>query len=442
MTSNAYRRYVLGALAVTFAFVWLDRSLIMLLLQPIKEDLRVSDAQLGFVSGIAFALFYATVGLPISRWADTGNRVSITSIAIATWGVTVSMCLFVGNFFHLVVARVFAAVGEAGCMPPTYSLLGDYFPKPAERARAMSVYWIAAPIAPVLGFIAGGYVAERYGWRMTFLLAGLLALLVAIVFRMTVRDPRMNASSLQAPPQQPRRFVDVGRALWNRASSRHLTIGMILFFTMAQGMNPWYAAFMMRSHGMSTSELGVWLGMIFAIGGVAGTWLGGYVVARWYADNERGQIRLISIMVASLAPWFILFLLLPRKEHTLAVLFPLIVAFNFFNGPIFAMLQRLVADEMRARALAVVMMLANLIGMGIGPQLIGIFSDLLMPRLGPDSLRYAMLGTSLITLWAAHQFWQVSHTVKSDLSDVAQRARYCPDAAQFPAEIDDAVRLR
>jgi MFS family permease len=169
MFSDAYKRYVLGTLTLVYTLNYLDRGLIILLLQPIKEDLHISDTQLGFVTGIAFALFYATLGLPIARCADRGNRVTITSIAIGLWGGTVMLCLFVTNFVHLVFARIAAAIGESGCMPPTYSLVGDYFPAPAERTRAMATYWLASPVALLISLVAGGWLNERYGWRVTFL---------------------------------------------------------------------------------------------------------------------------------------------------------------------------------------------------------------------------------------------------------------------------------
>lgn len=419
MSKYTYKRYVLALLTLAFGFVWLDRSLIMLLLQPIKEDLHVSDTQLGFVTGIAFALFYATLGLPIARWADRGNRVTITSIAIALWGATVTLCIFVTNFAQLVLVRILAAVGEAGCMPPTYSLLGDYFPNASERTRAMTVYWMAAPLAPLIGFVLGGWLNERYGWRVTFLLMGAPALVVALLLKATIPDPRGQSSR----GQQDRPFpcmADVLSALWLQSSSRHLCIGMILFFTMSQGLNPWYAAFMIRSHGMGTAELGMWLGLIFAVGGIAGIWLGGYVANRWFGNNEASQMRLSAVMIASLVPWYVLFLLLPQREQALIALVPLIVVFNFFLGPTFALMQRLVTDEMRATTLAVVMLLANLIGMGIGPQIVGVLSDMLRPGLGTDSLRYAMLATSFVALWAAYHFWQVGRSVKGDLLSVSQ----------------------
>lgn len=418
MFGKTYKRYVLGTLTLVCTFNYLDRSLIALLLQPIKEDLRLSDTQLGFLTGIAFGLFYATLGLPIARWADRANRVSITSIAIALWGVTVMSCLFVASFVPLVAARVAAAVGESGCMPPTYSLLGDYFPEPAERTRAMAVYWLASPIAAMVSFIAGGQLNERYGWRLTFFIVGVPALLIAVLVKMTIAEPRLHASYENVPVQHALRTREILAILWRQHSTRHLIIGLTLLWTMGLGLGPWYAAFMIRSHGMGTAELGIWLGLIFGLGGIGGTWLGGYLASRWFADNEQGQVCWSAFSIALLVPCFVLFLFLPHKEQALIALVPFIVVFGLFLGPTFALMQRLVADEIRATTLAVTMLFANLVGMGIGPQVVGTLSDLLIPVLGHDSLRYAMLTMSLVALWSAYHFWQVGLSVKDDLLTV------------------------
>lgn len=189
---------------------------------------------------------------------------------------------------------------------------------------------------------------------------------------------------------------------------------------------------MMRSHGVGTVELGTWLGLIFGFGGMAGTWLGGYVASRWLADNERAQMRLCAITIGAVVPGYALFLLLPGKQLVLMALVPSSIAFAFNLGPAFALMQRLVGAEMRA-TLAVVMLLANLIGMGIGPQVIGILSDLLRPSLGVDSLRYAMLAVVAAAFWAAYHFWQVGRTIREDLLAVTNRGDRNADEALMEA---------
>lgn len=409
-----YRRYVLCVLTVVYTMNFIDRNLMFLLLQPIKEDLRLSDTELGFLTGIAFALFYAFVGIPIARSADRANRVTITSIAIGLWGLTVMSCMLVLNFAQLVLARIAAAVGEAGCMPPTYSLLGDYFPKPAERIHAMAFYWLGAPLSALISLILGGWLNERYGWRMTFFIMGLPALLVAVIVKLTIVEPRSKA-----PPRPVERNVpspvQVLMRLWRQRSSRHLSIAIILHFALSAGLAPWYAAFMIRSHGMGTADLGLWLGLIFGLSGIVGIVGGGIVATRWFPDDERGQLRMSAVMNASLVPCFFVLLLVPQKLYALLALLPLGMVFVFVNGPTFALMQRLVDDRVRATAIALVMMLANLIGMGVGPQIVGILSDELAPFAGADSLRYAMLSMSFVAFWAAFHFWQAGRTVRQDL---------------------------
>jgi predicted MFS family arabinose efflux permease len=190
---------------------------------------------------------------------------------------------------------------------------------------------------------------------------------------------------------------------------------------MGLGLSPWYAAFMMRSHRMVTEELGVWLGLIFGIGGVSGVLIGGHVASRWYASDESAQMRLSGITVAALVPCFIAFLTLPQKYEALVALVPLIMALSCFLGPTYALMQRLVSDDMRATMLAVIMLLANLLGMGLGPQIVGILSDILMPFVGNESLRYAMLVMSFVALWAAYHFWKVSLYIKGDLANMGYR---------------------
>jgi MFS family permease len=423
MFSAAYKRYALVTLTLVYGVSMLDQGLITLLLQPIKEDLHLSDTELGFLTGIAFALLYAMLTLPIGRWADRGNRTTIAATAVGLWGAALMLCLFATNFFQLVLARAAAAVGASGSMAPTYSLVGEYFPKSSEHTHAMTIYMLAGPLSVLVSFIVGGWLNERVGWRATFLIMGIPGLLIAALVKMTIAEPRRECGRPRCAVQQAPSMREVLRTVWRLRSSRHLSIAIILFFVMGFGLSPWYAAFMMRTHGMNTAELGVWFGLIAGLGGIAGIWLGGFAAVRLFPRNEQGQMRLIAVMSALMAPCFGLFLLLPNRQYALAAFIPLVMASNFYYGPTFALMQRLVANEMRATTLAVVMLLSTLIGMGIGPQAVGLLSDILRPALGDDSLRYAMLILSLVTLWSAFHFWQVGRTVKDDLLAVALRAQ-------------------
>jgi MFS family permease len=427
MFTNVYRRYVLATLTLVYTLNSLDVPLMTLLLQPIKTELGLSDGQLGFLTGIAFALFYATLGVPIARWVDRGNRVTITSVAVGLWGAAVMLCVLVGSFGQLVLARMAAAVGASGSMPPTYSLLGDYFPAAAERTRAMAIYMLSGPLAPLISFVAGGWLNEHYGWRIALFAAGVPGILFAMLVRMTIREPRTIADVSNLPRPVPP-TAEVLATLWNQRATRHLTVAIILFYAEGLGLSPWVAAFMMRSHGMGTSDLGVWLGLIWGVGGIVGVLLGGHLSELWFAGDERRQMRLVALLTASLVPGYLLLLYVPRKEQALIVMVPLMMVANSVFGPTFALLQRLVVDEMRATALAIVMLLANLIGMGVGPQMVGTLSDLLVPFTGIDSLRYAMMTVSLLALCSAYHFWKVGKTVKADLAAVPWYPRQEPHA--------------
>jgi MFS family permease len=410
---TAYKRYVLATLTVVFGLNYLDRCLLILLLQPIKIDLHLSDTQLGLLAGPAFGLFYAVLGIPMARWADRGDRSTLTAIAIALWGATMMLCVLLRNFGQLLATRVLASVGEAGCMPPTYSLIGDYFPGVSERNRALAVYWLASPLAALTSFFAGGWLSERYGWRFTFFVMGIPGILVAVLVKLTIRETR-TASVQRAQRRPVNNLMSVLALLWSRPSLRHLAIAIVLFFTLAQGLNPWYAAFLTRSHGMGVAELGVTLGSIFGAGGFVGILSGAYLIGQRFAHDVRAQMSLSALALSATVPLFILFLLVPQKQGALLALVPLIVVFNCTLGPTFALLQGLVPENARATTLAVIMLAGNLMGIGVGPALVGALSDLFQPLVGADSLRYGMLAMSLVGGWTAYHFWRAGRHVVSE----------------------------
>lgn len=413
--SSAYKNYVLIIMTTVYTVNLIDRQLIGLLLQPIGEEFQLTDTQLGFLTGIAFGLFYATLGVPIARWADRGNRVTITSLAIGLWGLTVSACMLVTTFGQLVAARVAASIGESGCKPPTYSLVGDYFPTTRERTRAMSIYWLAGPLAGLIAYVLGGWLNALVGWRMTFFLIGLPGLALAVLVKLTIREPRAEDPTRISQPPMP--LPQVFNVIRHQKSIRNLAIALILVFTMFYGVSPWNLVFLMRSHGMGSVELGIWWGFLSGAAGVGATLLGGYVSNRWYAGNERGQMRLCAFSVAMAAIPYLAFLLVGQRHVAVSLLAAWYFSLTAVAAPTFSAMQRLVPEQMRATVMAMIMLFCNLIGMGIGPQFIGILSDLLRPEYGGDSLRYAMFFVIGLMIWASYHFWQVSTVVTRDLED-------------------------
>jgi len=411
---EAYKRYVLIVLTIVLTVSYLDTSLITVLLQPIKVDLSLNDSQLGLLTGIAFAFFYATLGIPIARWADRGNRVSIAAIAIGLWGLTLGLSLFIGNFFQLFVGRVAAGVGQAGCFPPMYSLLGDYFPEPQEKTRAMAILMLAQPIS-AMGLFLSGWMEVHFGWRLAFVAIGILGVLAAALLKVSVREPRRRRIHASKPGVP---FSSVLSAVWHQRSFRHLTFAMMILFVVGQGLNPWYAAFLVRSHGMNTEQVGAWLTVIMALGLSSGTLLGGYIANRLFAGREDLQMRVNALVLICTVPCSALFLLAPLGAALTGLLL-VQIAFGYFIGPTLALIQRLVDQRMRATAFALLMLAANLVGMGIGPQLVGVLSDLSTPLLGMDALRFSMLAVSILSLWASREFICVAHTVIRDLEVVS-----------------------
>lgn len=423
MSNHLSKRFTLAVLTAVYSLNLVDRSLIGLLLQPIKIDLHLSDTQLGFVTGIAFALFYATLGVPIARWADRGNRVTICSAALAIGGIAVSASILITTYFQLVIARIAAAVGEAGCKPPSYSLVGDFFPGSAERTRAMAIYHAGGAAAASLAYVVGGWVNELYGWRTTLLVVGgLPCLVIALVARLTVVEPRTQTAKAPGSPVHQLPMIETLSVLWGSRSFRHLSLALILIYTMGSGLGPWKAVYLMRIHHMGTGELGAWLGAAVGIGSVASILLGGYLASHWLANNERAQMWMCGSGVALLVPCYVAFLTVPQKHQALLILIPIYLLPGLYIAPTYVLMQRLVPNEMRATALASVMLFVHLIGIGVGTQVVGILSDALASTFGHASLRYAMLAVSSVAIWAAYHFWKAGQTIVADLS-AANRGR-------------------
>lgn len=419
MRDRAYKRYLLTTLLVILAFNFADRYALGILLQDIKVDLDLSDTQLGLLSGIAFALFYSVLGVPIARWADRGNRVTIISLSAAVGGVMVALCGSAGSFVQLLLIRIGVATGEAGCIPPAHSLIADHFSR-AERPRAVSTYMLGIPLSMMVAYFFAGWINELYGWRTTFMVLGLPGLGTALLAWLTLREPRTAANVVRAQPAQPA-LREVWITLLTNATFRHLLLCYSVMYFFWGGIGKWLPVFFIRSHGLGTGELGTWFAVIWGGGGLIGTYLGGALASRYAAHNERLQIRVMAILVSS----FGLFSAGVYLSQSLYLAFGLmgvaVLGLTATSGPVFATVQTLVPERMRAMSIAVIHLFANLIGMGLGPLAAGALSDAFRPWAGQESLRYALLILSSGYLWAGWHMWQASRTVFQDLERVHAR---------------------
>jgi MFS transporter, Spinster family, sphingosine-1-phosphate transporter len=408
------KNYLLTLLLVILASNHLDRLAFGLVLQNIKVDLALTDTQLGVVTGIAFALFYATMGIPIARWADRGNRVAIISVTAALWSGAVVLCAATTSFIQLLVVRIFAAVGEAGCQPPALSLIADRFTR-AERPRAVARYLLGFPLALTLGYLAAGWLNELWGWRTTFVILGAPGLLLAIVAALTLREPR-QAVSARDSENVPLRTTQPGLRqvflqLWSNLAFRHLMFCFAVWSFFGYGILQWQPAFFVRSHGLETGELGTWLAGIYGVGGLVGTYVGGELAARYAANNERLHLKAIAIVFAMFGLMVAVAYIAPDRHLAFAVLAVSALGGAMVNGPLFAATQTLVPHHMRATAIALMFFFANLIGMGLGPLSVGTLSDALRPLLGEESLRYALLAFCPGYFWAAWHAWKCAQHV-------------------------------
>lgn len=417
--NSGYRSYLLGILLTILAFNFVDRLALGLVLQDIKVDLDLSDTQLGFLSGIAFALFYSVMGIPIARWADRGNRITIIWITTLLWSVAVALCGAAMSFVQLALIRVGVAVGEAGCIPPGHSLIADTFNR-AQRPRAVAIYMLGGPVSMVIGYFLAGWLNQFYGWRTTFILLGLPGVLLAALARFTLREPRLERSSaLMTPCAAEPSLKEVCAVLWRNTTFRHLLLCFSVVYFFGYGIFQWQPAFFVRTYGLETGTLGTWFAGILGLGGILGTYWGGELAARRAANNECLQLRAMAVAYAAFGVLSIFIYFSPNQYCAFAFLALATIGGATANGPLFATIQSLVPQHMRATSIALIYLFANLIGMGLGPLAAGALSDALRPYFGEQSLRYSLLILTPGYGWAAWHLWRARRTVTRDLAAAA-----------------------
>jgi MFS family permease len=425
MRQSTYKYYVLLILTAFVVSNYLDRQALGVSLQNIKADFHVSDTQLGLLSGLAFALFYSVMAIPIARWADRGNRVTIICLSATLWSAAVIVSGMATSFRQLLLIRVAVAVGEAGCIPPAFSLLADYFTR-AERPRATAIYGMGGGISALIGFSLAGWLNQFYGWRTTFTVVGLPGLILAAVAWFTLKEPRqMRPLPRDASATQPgvtgsgevhASLAEVGSTLWANTTFRHLLLCVSAMFFFIYGSLQWQPTFMMRSYGLSSGEVGTWIALVFGSGSLAGSYLGGELAARYALGNERLQLNASSIAMV-ICGCLSMLAYLSRNEYLFIALMGLNnIVLTMVGVPIFATIQTLVPGRMRAVAFALVYLFANLIGMGLGPLTTGALSDALHPWAGLESLRYALISLAPGFLWVAWHLRRASITVAQDLT--------------------------
>lgn len=412
-----YRDYLLLMLVVAGVVTSLERFLFSIALEPIKADLSLSDTQLGLMTGIAFAGLYAIAGIPLARMADRGNRVSIAAITTGLLGVMVSLCGYATSFYQMLLVRAGVAIGEAGIVPAGQSLLSDYFDR-SERPRAIGIFISFYMISMIIGYMMGGYLIEELGWRNTFILMGLPALLIALILKLTLREPRSDRAIESKQPLSS--SASQVNSLFRQSTFRQILLAFCVSYFFNMGVNQWLATFLIRSHEMGATEVGAWLAVSFGVFGTLGTFAGGFFGTKVAANNERRQLKVLALAGIVSVAFALVTYLSDNKYIALASLscFAFLATFN--NGPIFAAIQSLVTDRMRSTAVAMTFLFANLIGFGLGPLALGILSDLFSARFGDDSLRYALAVFAPGNAWVAYHYIRASRTIEQDIAQVEE----------------------
>jgi MFS family permease len=400
----AYRSYVLVVLVLVYTFNFIDRQIVGILAVPIKSELHLSDSQLGVMGGLAFALFYTLLGIPIARLADRVSRTGIMTAALALWSLMTAVCGLTQNFAQLFLARVGVGVGEAGGVTPAYSLICDYFPV-KERARALSAYSFGIPIGSAVGIVLGGFITSVMSWRAAFFIVGLAGLLITPLLKFTVREPergtldpvRSDADLAAGAPS----LVAIIAVLARKPSFWGLSLGASCASMMGYGLFFWAPSFLVRSFHLSLLHASLSYGGLVLVGGLLGIWLGG-VLADRYGDTRRGMYAFIpAIAFIATLPFYVAGVLSTTLWISFAVLLVPTALGLAWLGPVLTAVQHLVPAHMRATASALFLFINNLIGIGLGSTLIGLVSDSMRVRFGAESLRYAILGGTGFYLIAA-----------------------------------------
>lgn len=412
----AHRNYVLAIVTLVYVVNYMDRQILNILLPQIKAEFHLSDTQLGMLAGPVFAVVYSVLGLPMALLADRVSRRKLIAATLGVFSVTTFASAFVTSFAQLLVARFGTGAGEAGTSPAVSSLISDLFP-PEKRATALGIYASGLNIGLLIAFFGGGWVAEHYGWRAAFMIAGVPGLILVLLFTLTVREPRRGAIDRLADNEAAPGLWAATRHLFALRSFRYIIAGASLSsFTGYAGLafNPSYLA---RSHGMSAIEIGVTLALLSGVLGFLGTMAAGIVADRLGAGaaGERAGM-LVSMAGALLAlPAFPFFYLADTLWIAVAAAAIPAALSTTYMGPCFAAVQGLAPLRIRAKAQALLLFTVNMIGLGLGPQWVGLVSDLLQPRFGDDSLRYAMVTTIIPLAAAGWCFWRAAAFLRDDM---------------------------
>lgn len=404
------RTLTLALLTFTYFFSYMDRQILAILQELIKKDLHLSDTQLGLLGGFAFAVFYATLGIPAARLADKGNRKKLVAIALALWSAMTALCGLAQNFIQLLIARIGVGIGEAGSSPPSHSMIADLYP-PERRAGAMAIYSLGVVLGAAFGTIIGGTVAKFFGWRMAMFAVGLPGVALALLVWWLVVEPRRGLSDPDHAPgsDAPTPLAAGFAALWQSAPARHLVAAVTLTSMVGYGLTYWGPSFMQRTLEVDILTISLFVAPVAGIAGTISAVAGGRIADRLAKSHGlHAQSMMVAVLKTVALPFALAFFLIDDFAIAVTAYFIAVLFQNSYLGPSFALIQGLAPVRQRALWAAITLLAINLIGLGLGPTLVGVISDLLKPSMGAASLRWAMLIFAMVTPWAIWHYWRAA----------------------------------
>lgn len=390
-----------------------DRMILSILFPSIQAEFDLSDTQLGLLGGIAFALFYATLGVPIARKADSSSRKLIIIASLVIFSAMTALGGLATGFVTLLLFRIGVGVGEAGINPSSQSLIADYFP-PHRRAFAMSILMVGATLGTIIGFAGGGYVGETYGWRAALMVVGLPGLILAVFMGLALKEPERGSFETAEEKRDPPPVLETARYMWNTPAQFHIVVGATVTGMLSYGFGQWLPTFFIRTHGVAQSEAGLLMAGLFGLIGTFGILVSGKLFDRLSKRGfQYGVWMLAGAQLIALPLGFAAFF---AGSLPLAIALFVVPAFagNFYLGPTMALLQTLAQVRMRAVTAAIMMLSLNLIGYGLGPVLVGALSDLLAPSYGDAALGLALAAFLLLTPWSVFHYYRAGRALAAD----------------------------
>ena len=420
--SRTYGFYVLALLWLVGLFRFMDIQVFAVVLESVRAEFHFSDSLLGLLSGLAFAIFYATLGIPIALMADRYSRRNILSVVLGIWSGMTYLCGNATGFVSLFLARMGVGIGEAGATPSIHSLLADYF-SAKNRGTVFAIVNTSIPAGVFAGFMIGGWILENYDWRVTFYAYGVPGILLAIILRLTLREPPRGYSENRTAPIESVKFTDTLKYLWSLRAYRHLVTATTIMTLGAYGSGIWIPAFFQRIHNLGIGEVTFWLAWIYGGGGITGSLLGGWLSDRLAIKRQdaRWYVRIPGIAALMILPFSFFVYLWGNPYQAMTVHIGTTILMHMYLGPAYGTVQTLAGVKRRAMASGINLLVINFLGIGFGPLIVGSASDYMNSIYGVESIRYSLLGLVVIAYtWSAVHFFLAGRTLRDDIARAQQ----------------------